>query len=107
MTRSGSGRRSARVAAMAAHAAKLYTPTIWIDGPNMYATCEYLKGRSFVDTQQARRMTFENRLWRALKDDWGVLAQTLKLDYQTGRVLIKFDDDEEFVMTKLSNGGSI
>lgn len=78
-----------------------YIPTIWIDGPEMYATCAWLKNKTFVDTKQANRLTFENRLWRALKDDWGVLAQTLTLDYQKGRVRINFNDDQEFIMTKL------
>ena len=82
-----------------------YLPKVWIDGPEMFATCEWLSGKTFVDTKQADRMTFENRLWRALKDDWGVLAQSLTLDYQKGRVRINFDDDEEFIMTKMTKNG--
>lgn len=79
-----------------------YIPEIWIDGEVMYATCEWLRGKSFVDTKQAQRMTFENRLWRALRDDWGVLAQGLTIKYEHGRVRINFDNDEEFIMTKIA-----
>lgn len=50
-------------------------------------------------------MTFENRLWRALKEDWGILAQSLTLEYKTGFVIVHFNDDEEFVMAKIANYG--
>lgn len=82
-----------------------FTPTIWIEGDKMYATCQYLSNKTFVDTRMASRMTLENRLWRALRDDWGVLAETLKIKYQKGRVHILFDNDEEFIMAKLSHAG--
>ena len=71
----------------------------------MYATCDWLESKVFSDTNHSNRMTFENRLWRALKDDWGILAQTLKLDYQKGRVKIIFEDDEEFIMAKITRHG--
>lgn len=84
---------------------ELYKPRIWIDGDKMYATCDRLENSlaSRVDTKA--KMTFENRLWRTLKEDWGILAQTLTLEYRTGFVIVHFDDDEEFVMAKIANHG--
>ena len=102
MGRAGPGRKS-RWAANNSYSP--YEPTIWIDGDKMYASCTWLVGKSFVDTRQAQRMTWENRLWRALKDDWGVLAQELKLKYLTGKVEVIFENDEQFVMTKMTGNG--
>lgn len=82
----------------------LYRPIIWFKGDNLYATCHYLEPKTFSDTSVNGRLTFENRLWRALKDDWGVLAQTLTLKYQKGCALVIFQDPEELVMAKMTNG---
>ena len=85
--------------------ADLYKLTFWFEGPYMYATCQALKGNTFSDLKLQTRRTVENRLWRDLRDDWNVLASNLTLKYEKGRVRIMFNDDEEFVMTKmLSNG---
>ncbi|SRR6056297_730540 len=81
-----------------------FEPRIWIDGDKMYATCERIRlipGRSIP---LKIKMTFENRLWRALKEDWNILAQTLTLTYLHGCVQINFGDDEEFIMAKISHG---
>jgi head-tail adaptor len=89
------------------HMNHFFDPTIWINGPDMYATCKYLNGKSFVDTSRKARMTFENRLWRKLRSDWGVIAQTLRLKYHKGYVDIIFLDDDEFIMAKISNHAQI
>lgn len=81
-----------------------YRPLIWIDGPDMFATCGYLQDKSFVDTTMSRRMTFEHRLCRALRDEWGVLSENLTITYKLGFVVIHFNSPEEFVMTKIANG---
>jgi hypothetical protein len=67
----------------------------------MYATCGAIQKRSYSDVHQNDRMTFENRLWRTLRDDYKVLASNLRLKYETGRALIIFEDDEQFVMAKM------
>ena len=82
-----------------------YKLTIWFDGPHMYATCEAMKGKTFSDLTLQIRGTVENRLWRALRDDWNVLASNLTLKYEKGRVCITFNDPEEFVMTKMLYNG--
>jgi hypothetical protein len=50
------------------------------------------------------RRAFENRLMQALRDDWGVLAQNLRLKYSTGKVEVIFEDKDEFIMAKMANG---
>lgn len=84
--------------------AEPYKPRIWIDGDKMYATCDRIEHSSRILFDPKERMTFENRLWRALKADWDILAQTLTLTYFRGCVQINFGDDEEFIMAKLSHG---
>lgn len=80
-----------------------YKPRIWIDGDKMYATCDRLEHTVAPSLQI--KMTFENQLWRALKADWDILAQTLTLEYKTGFVIVQFGDDEEFIMAKITNYG--
>jgi hypothetical protein len=80
---------------------EFFIPKVWIDGDHMFATCAYLTGRTYSDTTINSRMTFENRLWRELRDNWGVYAQTLRLTYQKSRVEILFNNPEEFVLAKL------
>lgn len=81
-----------------------FSMTIWIEGADMFATCLYLTtgNRTFVDTTRKMRMTLENRLWRQLKSEYGVLAQSLKLTYLKGKVQILFDDPEEFILAKMA-----
>ena len=83
-----------------------YKLTFWFDGPNMYATCDAIKGKTFSDLTLQTTRTVENRLWRDLRDDWNVLASNLTIKYEKGRVRISFNDDEEFVMTKMLYNGT-
>ena len=81
-----------------------YTPQIWIEHSSMFATCSWFIGKSFVEMTIASRRAFENRLMQALRDDWGVLAQNLRLKYSTGKVEVIFEDKDEFIMAKMANG---
>jgi hypothetical protein len=81
-----------------------FKPRIWIDGDKMYATCERMERSSSILIDPKAKLTFENQLWRALRADWNILAQTLTLTYLHGCVQINFGDDEEFVMAKISHG---
>lgn len=78
-----------------------FRPTVWIDGPHMYATCPWLSYSSYSDTKFRDRMTFENRLWRHIKEIYDILPNALTLNYLDGKVQINFDNDEDFVMLKL------
>jgi hypothetical protein len=81
-----------------------YTPQIWIEHSAMFATCPWFIGKAFVDMSIVSRRAFENRLMQALRDDWGVLAQNLRLKYSTGKVEVIFEDKDEFIMAKMANG---
>jgi hypothetical protein len=81
-----------------------YTPYIWIEHSSMFATCLVITEKSFVVPVRARRRKFENHLMKALREDWGVLAQTLRLKYSTGKVEVIFEDKDEFIMAKMANG---
>jgi hypothetical protein len=70
----------------------------------MFATCATIQGKSFVDMPLHQRRKFENHLMNALRENWGVLAQTLRLRYTTGKVEVIFADEEEFIMAKMANG---
>jgi hypothetical protein len=80
----------------------IYHPELWTDGPHAYATCSMMQWSVNGLTYKDRR-TFENRLWRELKNKWEVMPDNLRLEYQQKqkRVQITFLDENEYFLLKL------
>jgi hypothetical protein len=81
-----------------------HTPQIWTEHSSMFATCMRFRGKKSSDMSMYSRSVFEARLMQALRDDWGVLIPNFRLQYSTGKVEVIFEDEEEFIIAKISNG---
>lgn len=78
-----------------------FIPNLWIDGDSMYADCSAFEWQKFTEKQEHEWMKL---LCIKLREEWDVDARNLTIDWEqnNNRYRINFNDDQEFIMFKLS-----